>query len=129
MLLDGNVLIARTHAAHVHHDVVADWLGGDQAFATCPITQGTLLRFMLRAGTASDVAWAALATIVGRDEHEFWSDDVGYDRVPSRGVIGHRQVTDAYLAALARRRGGQVLTLDGGFVTAHPDVAQRIPTV
>ncbi len=30
------------------------------------------------------------------------------------GVIGHRQVTDAYLVALARHHGGRVATLDKG---------------
>jgi len=36
------------------------------------------------------------------------------------GVIGHRQVTDAYLAALARHHRGQLATFDPG---PGPDVA------
>jgi predicted nucleic acid-binding protein len=44
------------------------------------------------------------------------------------GVIGHRQVTDAYLAALARQRGGRLATFDAGLAQLHPDVAQLVPT-
>ncbi|MDT5182851.1 MAG: uncharacterized protein QOI29_1009, partial [Mycobacterium sp.] len=50
-LLDANVLIALVVAEHVHHDAAVEWLSAsDAAFATCPITQGSLVRFLLRAG-------------------------------------------------------------------------------
>lgn len=39
------------------------------------------------------------------------------------GVIGHRQVTDAYLAGLARARKGSLATFDRGRVAVHHDVA------
>jgi predicted nucleic acid-binding protein len=39
------------------------------------------------------------------------------------GVIGHRQVTDAYLGALTRCHGGQLATFDRGLSALHPDVA------
>jgi predicted nucleic acid-binding protein len=55
--------------------------------------------------------------------HEFWPDDLGYDVVDLRGVVGHRQVPDAYLAALARSRGGRLATLDRALALLHPDVA------
>ncbi len=44
------------------------------------------------------------------------------------GVVGHRQVTDAYLAQLARIRNGQLATLDSGLAHLHSDVAVLIPT-
>lgn len=43
------------------------------------------------------------------------------------GVIGHRQVTDAHLAALARHHGGRVAILDRGFAALHDDVVDLIP--
>ena len=43
------------------------------------------------------------------------------------GVIGHRQVTDAYLAELARSNHGRLATFDEGFVALHGDVADLIP--
>lgn len=49
VLLDANVLIALVVAEHVHHDAAADWLmASDTGFATCPMTQGSLVRFLAR---------------------------------------------------------------------------------
>jgi predicted nucleic acid-binding protein len=45
------------------------------------------------------------------------------------GVVGHRQVTDAYLAQLARHHDGQLATLDSGLAQQHSDVAVLISTV
>ena len=46
--------------------------------------------------------------------HEFWPDDISWRDAsaicPPLG--GHRQVTDAYLVALATQRGGILATLD-----------------
>ncbi len=47
--------------------------------------------------------------------------------VDLRSVVG-RQVTEAYLAALARARSGRLATLDRGVVAVHPDVADLVPT-
>jgi predicted nucleic acid-binding protein len=44
------------------------------------------------------------------------------------GVIGHRQVTDAYLAHLARTRNGRLATFDQGLAKTHPDVVDLVPT-
>jgi uncharacterized protein len=44
------------------------------------------------------------------------------------GVIGHRQVTDAYLAELARRREARLATFDKGLAALHADVAELVPT-
>ena len=43
-------------------------------------------------------------------------------------IANHRQVTDAYLAALARARGARLATLDRGLAAAHPDVAVLVPS-
>jgi len=43
-------------------------------------------------------------------------------------VLGHRQVTDAYLAGLARAHRGRLPTMDRGLVAVHPDVADLVPT-
>jgi len=123
-LLDANVLIALTVADHVHHDVAEQWFSSTtDSFATCPVTQGALLRAWLRAGSTSADALAVLASVTASERHEFWRDDQPYTEVDLRGVVGHRQVTDAYLAALARARGGRVVTLDRALTALHPDVA------
>src|SRR3954453_21039535 len=110
-LLDANALIALTVTDHVHHDVMESWFTArSEAFATCPVTQGALVRFLLRGGATARDAVAVLRGVVAAQGHEFWPDTLGYDDVDMRGVIGHKQVTDAYLAALTRSRGGRLIT-------------------
>ena len=128
-LLDANVLIALVVAEHVHHDAAAEWLtASDAAFATCPITQGSLVRFLLRTGQSAAAAREVVSAIERASGHEFWPDSVSFAVVELGGVVGHRQVTDAYLAQLARSRNGQLATLDSGLAHLHSDVAVLIPT-
>lgn len=129
VLADGNVLIALTVVDHVHHDVAIEWFEGQQpTIATCPITQGTLLRFLMREGLTAPDASAVLDAITAQPWHEFWPDSVPYRSGDLVGVIGHRQVTDAYLVALAREHGAQIATFDKGLTALHPDVAFRLGT-
>jgi toxin-antitoxin system PIN domain toxin len=128
-LLDANVLVALIVADHVHHVAAEDWLAGttDQ-FATCPITQGALVRLLIREGQPAAAALAVLEALAGNSRHEFWPDDISCHRVTMRGVVGHRQVTDAYLAQLARDHEGRLATLDAGLAKLHDDVADLVPT-
>lgn len=128
-LLDSNVLIAFVRADHVHHAAARVWLGARSGtYATCPITQGAWIRFALRDGMTAADARSTLESVVSHRQHEFWPDELGYLSVRLAGVVGHRQVTDAYLAALARARGGRLATFDRGLAALHPDVAELIPT-
>ena len=130
-LADGNVLLALLLEDHIHHERVHRWFSElrEDRFATCPVTQGTLLRVHMRVsvgGTAA-ASWEALRAVSGHPAHEWWDDALDYLDVPHRNLQGHRQVTDAWLAELARRRGGRVATLDSGFATLHADVAVLLP--
>ena len=57
-----------------------------------------------------------LDRITSLDEHAFWPDDQPADTALRAGMelVGHRQITDAYLLALAGSRGGTLATLDRG---------------
>lgn len=128
-LLDANVFIALVVADHVHHDAAEAWFtGSDHIFATCPITEGSLLRLLIREGQTADAARAVLNAVKDSDRHEFWPDSISHGDVPLNGVLGHRQVTDSYLAQLARARGGRLATFDQGLVKLHADVADLLPT-
>jgi toxin-antitoxin system PIN domain toxin len=128
-LADGNVLIALTIAEHIHHDAAVDWFDGtDLDLATSPITEGTLLRFLLREGRSAGEAMQLLATMRTNDWHRFWPDSIPYEVSHLVGVIGHRQVTDAYLVALALHHGGRVATLDKGLAAMHGDHVFLLPT-
>jgi uncharacterized protein len=129
VLIDSNLLIGMAVDDHIHHDVAARWFSRrSQPFATCPITEGAVVRHVVRNGQAMRSALEFLTALEALDDHEFWSDDVPFTSVPTVGVIGHRQVTDAYLAHLARHRGARIATLDIGLAAVHPDVAELVPT-
>ena len=129
-LLDGNVLIALVDRSHVHHSAAVRWFSSHEGvFATCPITQGTLLRLLLRFGAVADAGGAltVLKQLTRHPRHAFWNDDIGYEEISWAGVLGHRQVTDGYLAGLARHRGGRLATFDRGLAALHADVVDAIP--
>jgi uncharacterized protein len=123
-LLDGNVLYALIDEAHVHHAAARRWFVAlDGSFATCPVTQGTLLRLLMRLGGQSlEQALAVLQAVTVNARHRFWPDALDYRQVRWHGVQGHRQVPDAYLAALARHNGGKLASFDKGLAALHPDV-------
>lgn len=128
VLLDANVLVALLVADHVHHDAAEQWLAESaEPFATCPITEGALVRLMVREGRAAAEAQSLVRALHGIERHEFWPEALSYGDVRMAGIVGHRQVTDAYLAELARARGSRLATFDGGLASLHSDVADLIP--
>jgi hypothetical protein len=128
-LLDANVLIALAVSDHEHHRAALAWFGGTgDRFATCPITQGALVRLLLREGVPTDQAVRLLQSVLDHPRHEFWPDDLAYPGISWAGVVGHRQVTDAYLAALGRRHRGRLATFDRALAGTHPDVCDLLPT-
>ena len=128
-LADANVLIALTVAEHIHHDDAIEWFDGtDAQLATCPITEGALLRFLLREGQTAHQAITVLESMRAQPWHEFWADTVPYRRSDLGGVIGHRQITDAYLVALANENGQQLVTLDRGLAALHGDKVLLLQT-
>lgn len=128
VLLDANVLIALLVGDHVHHAAAENWFSGtDDAFATCPVTQGSLMRLLVREGQSAGAARTLLSQALASPRHEFWPDDVAYTQVPMTGIVGHRQLTDAYLAQLARTRSARLATFDQAMARLHKDVADLIP--
>lgn len=130
-LLDANVLVALRIDTHIHHERSHRWFGGLDAtdqFATCIVTQGALLRvhMMTALDRTASAAWSALKEICSHPQHVFWDSGPSYEHVPHRHLQGHRQVTDAWLAELARRSEGQLATLDTALATLHADVAHLI---
>lgn len=129
-LLDANVLIGLSDTNHTAHDRCEEWFVSNEVtrFATCPITQGALVRLTLarRPELGIGAALSVLQSVTSDHRHEFWPDDLHLGDVNWEGVVGHRQVTGAYLAELVRRRGARLVTLDRGLATLHPDVATLI---
>jgi uncharacterized protein len=120
-LLDSNVLIAASTPDHSMHERAKQWFAASHRFATSPITQGALVRFHMRFAVKPSMytAQKLIAALTASPRHEFWPDSIGYSSVPDRGVYGHKQVTDAYLAALAAANGGYLATMDEALAALH----------
>lgn len=130
-LLDANVLIALFDADHVHRTAVRGWfIALKGQYATCPIVEGALTRWLVRIEGRDGATSAVreLRKLAADTRHRFWPDDLAYVDVNWNGVLGHSQVTDAYLAALARKHRGRLATLDRGLAALHHDVAELIPS-
>lgn len=125
-LLDANALIALVVREHVHHDLVLDWFARVEGVLLCPVVEGALVRFLVRAGESARTAQQLLGALSEHPRVETCPDSVSYTNVPLDKVRGHRQVTDAYLVALATSRNARVATLDHGLVTVHGDGALLI---
>ena len=133
-LLDGNVLVAMSLPGHPHHERVHRWLASiekSDRVATCRITEGTLLRLHMRfsADQSSAAAWEMLASIQKHPRHVSWLKNFPYAELPYDRLTKHAQLTDAWLAELARRKEGRVATLDEEFSILHEDVATLVPVV
>ena len=126
-LLDANLLIALTHASHVHHGEAHAWLKrvGKRHWATCALTQLAFVRLTSNPRVVGDTislsqAMQALTSMTSQAQHEYWADAPEPLQMPtlsSAALVGHRQVTDAYLLGLATGRSQCLATLDRGLLT------------
>jgi len=130
-LLDGNLLVALAIDTHEFHHRAQRWFNSQtESFATCAITEGTLLRIHMKVAQdgSATAAWSVLEAIHAMPDHVFWNDGFSYREVAFARMTGSKQVTDAWLAELARRHGAQLATLDIALATLHSDVAFLVPT-
>ena len=146
-LLDANLLIALTHASHIHHGEAHAWFEqvGKRRWASCAPTQLAFVRLTSNPRVVGESispaqAMEALASMTAHAAHEYWADAAEPQRLPtlnSVAVVGHRQVTDAYLLGLAVLRGQCLATLDRGLLTfaqasglaAHIELVSARPPV
>lgn len=126
-LLDANVLIALTVAEHEHHDRAALFAAEADRLALCPVVEGALVRFLVRMGESVAAATELVRTINNDQRCEFWTDSLSYAEANLMHVRGHRQVTDAYLASLARANGGLLATLDATLAGELPGSVVLLP--
>jgi uncharacterized protein len=118
-LLDVNVLVALAWDSHVHHTAARAWFRahGRAGWETCPVTESGFVRVssnprVLPHPIGVDAARGVLAALRAAGGHSFVVDDVSQCDTDTPRTPGHRQVTDAHLLTLARRRGVRVVTFD-----------------
>ena len=130
LLLDANVLLALVLDTHVHHQRADLWFSkAKSSFATCPVTQGALLRLHMQFARdpSSAAAWQTLESILSHPKHQLWDDNFGYQELSPRRIQGHRQITDAWLIELSKRKKGRLATFDKGLIANHPKNTLPIP--
>lgn len=123
-LLDVNVLIALAWPQHIHHQAAHNWFKttGRESWATCAITQLAFIRISSNPGIIAEAVAPAEAVDVLRNitkvsGHRYLDKAVAVDQIDelyNLAVLGHRQVTDAYLLGLARHHKGRLATFDRG---------------
>ncbi len=120
-LLDVNVLLALLDSDHVHHERAHEWLDAeaDASWATCAVTENGFVRIVSQPRYPSPITTAEAVELVADacadGQHEFWSCDVSLldsSAIDRTRLHGPRQVTDAYLLALAVSNGGRLATFD-----------------
>jgi toxin-antitoxin system PIN domain toxin len=133
-LLDVNALIALGWEGHERHREVATWFRrhGRAGWATCALTQAGFVRVLSQPSLATGATVAELALVLKRNvahpSHRWVALDFDFSDVLTcctGGVVGHRQVTDAYLLTASIRAGMKLLTLDRGLATLLATEAER----
>ena len=102
------------------------WLRSISAFATCPMTQLGFVRVssqpQLGYSLSPEYAFRALRRLLLDPRHRFVPDGISMeDRVLlTEHIAGPNQITDHYLAALARQHGLVLATFDVALSRAFP---------
>jgi len=130
-LLDVNVLIALMWPTHQSHSQVEEWFSrhARQGWATCPFTQAAFVRLVSNPAFSRDAvtpqeAIALLSANLKLRYHRFWGDEISLAEAVEgfRGrLVGHRQVSDAYLLGLAIYKRGKLVTLDRSVAALLPE--------
>ena len=135
-LLDTNVLIALLWPSHAQHDLAVKWFARHRSkgWATCPLTEAGFVRIVSNAAFSRDAvtpreAAGVLAANTAAKDHAFCPDELPFAEAVAFArarLVGHQQVTDAYLLGLALRRGGVLATLDERIAAlTEPKSAER----
>lgn len=123
-LLDANALIALGWPTHEHHSRMMSWFrqharGG---WASTAFTQSAFVRIISQpAFSGRSIAVGEVAELLLRNtahaKHRLVALDFGFADVWAActgGILGHRQITDAWLLTTAIRSGMKLLTFDKG---------------
>lgn len=91
-------------------------------WATCPLTESGFVRVssnpkVLPSPIGIAAAKGVLSALRAHPAHRFLTDDVSLSGGDVPPIAGYRQVTDAHLLTLARRRGVRLVTFDASIVS------------
>jgi toxin-antitoxin system PIN domain toxin len=132
-LLDVNALVALAWDSHVHHVAARAWFdeNATTGWSTCPITEAGFVRVSsnpkaLPSAISVSSAREVLAAMCSVGRHTFVGDDVSIRDADFPVLSSHRQVTDAHLLTLARRRALPLVTFDEGLAALASDAPATV---
>ena len=114
-------VIALLDEGHVLHHSARRWLAREQrhGWATCPITETGVVRIMAQPAYPNQQPAARvaerLAEACRHPSHAFWPEPISLLQqglIDWQRLLGPRQISDAYLLALAVTHGGRFVTFD-----------------
>lgn len=112
----------------MRHGVATRWFGESRrTFATCPVTQATLLRLLMQQGASGGVPARALGPAHRPPGARVLARRRGLRRVDLGRLLAHRQVTDAHPVQPARAHAGRLATVDQGLARCIPTWASPSP--
>jgi uncharacterized protein len=138
-LLDANVLIALFWPPHSQHEVAYDWFQRevqhqDKAlWCTCALTQAAFVRVVAQPTFHSPIVSVGEAsTLLTRNlnlaSHRYLPTTLEFVDVLkhcSGGVVGHRQITDAWLLAIAHHADAKLVSFDKRLHTLLASESER----
>ena len=134
-LLDANALIALGWPTHEHHPGMVRWFRkhARAGWATTAFTQSAFVRIVSQpAFSGRSIAISEVAELLLRNTahpgHRLVAMNFGFADVLGActgGILGHRQVTDAWLLTAAIRSGMKLVTFDGGIEQLLSNAQER----
>ena len=123
-LLDVNVLLALLWRSHPDFELADRWFHANAkaGWATCALTQAGFIRISAQKSfqhsdrPIEDIA-NGLHKATASSSHRFLNIDFPFQTVRETctgGLVGHRQITDAYLLTLAIKNKAKFISLDAG---------------
>ena len=120
-LYDVNCLLALLDRHHAARDTVAAWFAANMqhGWASCPLTQNGCVRILSQPSYPHPLSVAdaidLLRAAVSSEQHQFIPDDISLlddTLVDDQRLLGHRQLADVYLLALAVSHDARLVTRD-----------------
>ncbi len=118
-LLDVNVLLALAWPNHQHHGAARRWFeaAARRGWATCALTELAFVRLSANPAYTEQAvgpldALKLLLRLCQVGKHREWTALPPPAALSAFPLVGHQQVTDAYLVVVARHHKGVLATFD-----------------
>jgi toxin-antitoxin system PIN domain toxin len=118
-LLDINILIALADETHIHHPIVMHWIDTPELdWGVCAFTEAGFLRIATNPIFGSHTVEEANEVLMDLAQwpgYRYWAVSTDWTTLTASfrdRIVGHQQITDAFLLGLAVQEDGVLVTVD-----------------